>query len=225
MLLEYVVFSLLEGAHATCHRVRLGWHQEAVSSMFPFSVIGMSKITLWIVWSGLYPHPVWLFPSLSLRAEAVIWPCLLPLLLWQSPFLLQASVLIPKTELLSYWSSGHKSHISRRNKGIWDVFLCCWWLMLLLLFLITPSDLLIVSMEWLPLRGDVCGFRIFWAFIARLILPGLSTCWEHKIHIWGGFLCLTILLCFVTCKLRLVSASEGAKIISPICWRKAVHLE
>lgn len=102
--------------------------------------IGMSKITFWIVWSGLYPHPVWLFPSLSLRAEAVIWLCLLLLLPWQSPFLLQASVLIPKillnTELLSYWSSGHKSQISRRNKAIWDICLsigswCCCYCFLL----------------------------------------------------------------------------------------------
>lgn len=77
------------------------------------------------------------------------------------------------------------------------------------------SDLLFVSLEWLPLRGDVCGFRNFWAFTAELVLPGLCTFWGHKTHIWDGFLCLTILLCFVVCKLRLILANEGAKIISP----------
>lgn len=82
------------------------------------------------------------------------------------------------------------------------------------IFINFSSDLLIVSTEWLPLRGDVCGFRIFCAFPAGLVLPGLCTFREHKIHIRGGFLCLTILLCFVTCKLRLISASEGTKIIS-----------
>lgn len=78
------------------------------------------------------------------------------------------------------------------------------------------SNLLIVSMEWLPLRGDVCGFRNCWTFIAGLVLPGFCTCWGHKIHIWGGFLHLTILLCFVICKLRLISASEGVKLFLPV---------
>lgn len=78
------------------------------------------------------------------------------------------------------------------------------------------SDLLIVSMGWLPLRGDSCAFRIFLAFSAVLVLPGLFTYWGHKIHIWDGFLCLTILLCFVICKLRLISACAGAKNFLPV---------
>lgn len=57
--------------------------------------------------------------------------------------------------------------------------------------------------------------ELFWPFTAGLVLPGLCTCLGHKIHMWGGFLCLTILLCFVICKLKLISASEGAKITSP----------
>lgn len=87
-----------------------------------------------------------------------------------------------------------------------------------------------MSIEWLPLRAGIfqtqkpVASELFWPFTAGLASPGLCTCvWGHKIsmYVWI-FLCLTIrlntggcLICFVICKLRLISPSEEAEITFP----------